>query len=161
MVIFGLSNFQLLAPFHDFHETLFSLEWNSKERKFQGSLIADSEHFSQSLSKFFNDQIQLDALEKAESDQKIITKYLNHHIKMYANGKQYHWEVSIIEVTYADIIIHVSSKKMPRKFSAISILNTFMLDEFPNQKNLLKVNYLNQPWSYLFRANDTFLKKEI
>lgn len=161
MVIFGLFNFQFLEPGHDFHETLFSLEWNSKDRKFQGSLIADSEHFSQSLSKFFNTKIQLDALEEAESDKKLITKYLNHHIKMFAKGKQNNWEVTIIEVTYADIIIHISSEKMPKKLSAISMVNTFMFDEFPKQKNLLKINYLNQQWSYLFRSNDTFFQKEI
>jgi hypothetical protein len=141
---------------HDFHETLLSLTWNSKSRTFEGSLIADSEHFAHCLSIFTGRTITLDHLEKEELDNKSLTVYLNHYIQLFQKGKKKNWKITVIEVTYADIIFHLETSKMSRKIKNISVTNSFMLNEFPNQKNLFQIAYNDEQTSYLFTSENQY-----
>lgn len=141
---------------HDFHETLLSLEWDSKSRIFKGSLMADSEHFAHCLSLFTGRTITLDHLEKEELDNKSLTAYLNYHIKFFHKGQKQDWKITVIEVTYADIIFQLETSKMPKKVKNISISNSFMIGEFPNQKNLFQVSIMDKQLSYLFTKENQY-----
>lgn len=140
----------LLAPAHDFHTTFMNLTYQDDEKSFEIDLTVDTEHFEHVINEFSDTTLRLgEPNEHADAD-KWISKYIRKTIKVQMNGKNIPLELRVKEVNFAETTLHFKPVKHKRKLKNTSIRNSFMINDFPNQKNLVKINYKGNSKSMLF-----------
>ena len=138
----------ILAPQHDFHTSWMNMTYKEKNKEFDISWRTDTEHLEGVLSEF-SDTVVL--LENTKSDEYkyLINKYINEHFQLYFNDKNQKLAIETIEVTFADTHVHFKPVKCKRKLKKVSTQNTLLLSLFPNQKNMVQINYRGEMYSML------------
>ena len=75
---------------------------------------------------------------------------------MKFNGKKQRLLVSIVEVNFSETTIHFKPLDCTRKLKEVTMQNDMLVAQFPNQKNMVQVNYKGEMFSMLFSAMKTF-----
>jgi hypothetical protein len=103
---------------------------------------------------FSSKEIHLDS--KITAEQKIIIEdYLNEKFSMSIDEKNKNLTVSAIEVNFAETFIHLNPIKHQKKVSSIAIENLLLVKQFPNQKNMVQINYEGLKYSMLLNGKKT------
>ena len=74
---------------------------------------------------------------------------------MFIDEKNKNLTVSAIEVNFAETFIHLNPKKHQKKVSSIAIENHLLIKQFPNQKNMVQINYEGLKYSMLLNGKKT------
>ncbi len=144
----------LIRPTHDFHTSWMNITYEDKTKTFNASWHTDTEHLEACLSVFSSKAIHLDS--KITAEQKIIIKdYLNENFSMSIDEKNKNLTVSAIEVNFAETFIHLNPIKHQKKISSIAIDNRLLIKQFPNQKNMVQINYEGSKYSLLLNNHKT------
>ena len=144
----------LIRPTHDFHTSWMNITYEEKTKTFNASLHTDTEHLEACLSVFSSKEIHLDS--KITAEQKIIIEdYLNENFSMSIDEKNKNLTVSAIEVNFAETFIHLNPIKHQKKVSSIAIENLLLVKQFPNQKNMVQINYEGLKYSMLLNGKKT------
>jgi hypothetical protein len=143
-----------LIPNHDFHTSWINLTYQEKNKEIKAMWHTDTEHLESALSSFSNIEIRFEST-VTDAQKKIITDYLNAHYSLKINQKPCLISVATIEVNFAEIFIHFGPIKQRSKIKSITVTNSLLTEKFPNQKNMVQVNYLGNKYSMLFNITKT------
>lgn len=138
----------LLAPTHDFHTSWMNMTYNEDSKLFETTWRTDTEHLEGVLSAFSKQEIHLENT-SIESHKSLIYKYISSNTSLLFNGKQQDLAIDVIEVTFAEVIVHFKPFKYRKKLKTVSMENSLLQAQFPNQKNMVQINYKGNMYSML------------
>jgi hypothetical protein len=125
-----------------------NITYNEDAKAFETTWRTDTEHLEGVLTAYAKKSIALDNT-SVETYKPIISQYIGEHAQLYFNGKNQELTIDVIEVTFAEIIIHFEPIKCRRKLKRVSMQNGLLQKQFPNQKNMVQINYKGKMYSLL------------
>ena len=144
----------LIQPTHDFHTSWMNITYDEGTKAFNSSWQTDTEHLESCLSVFSSKEIHLDDQITA-TQKKIIKDYLIENFSISIDGKKKDITIGSIEVNFAETFIHLNPIKHRKKISSIAIDNRLLIKQFPNQKNMVQINYEGSKYSILLNNHKT------
>ena len=143
----------LLLPFtlqaHKYYTSVTQLDFNPSEKCFQVTMNVFVDDFEAVLTqgntqvvKWKSDQADLNAL---------LLKYLNKHFEVKLNQKSAGQFRLIGTKEQKDLLIIYFEIPVEKVVKNIEITDTFLMDKFPIQSNVVNLNYKNQKHSFLFQ----------
>ncbi|MDA8886567.1 hypothetical protein OAD66_07535 [Bacteroidia bacterium] len=147
--------FFTLIPQHDFHTSWMNMTYNEKNKEFEITWRTDTEHLEGALSAFSKDEIHLENT-SVNTHKILLNKYITANTNLYFNGKNQKLEIDVIEVTFAETTVHFRAIKCRRKLKTVAMNNTLLQALFPNQKNMVQVNYKGKMHSMLLGGSKLF-----
>jgi hypothetical protein len=141
-----LSILSLLAPTHDFHTSWMNMTYDEKNKEFEITWRTDTEHLEGAIQAHLKNSkfILTDS-----TSSSVLTAYINDNVNLNFNGKNQNLRVDIVESTFAETIIHFKPIKCRRKLKTVSMENSLLQAQFPNQKNMVQINYKGEMYSML------------
>jgi hypothetical protein len=144
----------LLSPQHDSHTSWMNMTYNEKNKEFDVTWRTDTEHLEGAIAHRTNDpNFHL-------SDTTLVPMglalYLDENIHLSLNDKSTKLKIDIIEVNFAETIVHFKPIKCRRKLKSVSMTNTLLQAVFPNQKNMIQINYKGQMYSMLLGGSKIY-----
>ncbi|MBT8327912.1 MAG: hypothetical protein KJP21_09325 [Bacteroidia bacterium] len=136
------------------------MTYNEDKKEFAGSWRTDTEHLEGVLTAFSEKDILLES-STIEEHIPLINSYIKKKSFLKFNGKNQFLEVSIIEVNFSETIVHFEPLKCKRKLKSIEMENNMLIDKFPNQQNMLQINYKGKMYSMLLSASKNYDKVSI
>lgn len=141
-----------LAPSHDFHTSWMNMTYMEKNKEFEITWRTDTEHLEGVLTAFTGENIHLES-STVEQHKSSIESYIEKNTDLHFNNQNKSLSISVIESTFAETIVHFKPIKCRGKLKNIQMTNTLLLAQFPNQKNMLQINYKGEMYSMLFSKN--------
>lgn len=143
----------ILLPFtmqaHKYYTSVTQLDFNPTEKCFQVTMnvfVDDLEavltHENKQVVKWKSDQAELNAL---------LLKYLNKHFNVKLNQKSASEFRLIGTREQKDLLTIFFEIPVEKSVKNIEITDTFLMDMFPIQSNVVNLNYENQKHSFLFQ----------
>jgi hypothetical protein len=143
----------ILLPFtiqaHKYYTSVTQLDFNPTEKCFQVTMnffVDDLEAVltqgNTQVVKWKSDQADLNAL---------LLKYLNKHFEVKLNQKSATEFRLIGTREQKDLLIIYFEIPVDKAVKKIEITDTFLMDMFPIQSNVVNLNYKNQKHSFLFQ----------
>jgi len=149
-LIFILFATLFLYPSHEYHTSLMTMSYDKETKSFRLELEADTEHFEEVINDVYETDIHLGEDNELEDSDDLIEAYLNESLFLKMNKKIIGLTVSEVKVDYAVTIITLEPIRHRRKVKRIDLENTFMLEKFPKQNNLVHIFYKDDKKSLLF-----------
>lgn len=146
--------FYLVAPTHDFHTSWMNFTYDEKNKVFEGEWRTDTEHLEGVLNAFSNKEIHLEN-SSVEQHIELINNYINKNCRLQINQLNKALQVDIVEVNFAETVVHFKPIKQRKKMKSIQMTNTLLIAQFPNQKNMVQINYKGTMNSMLFDGVNT------
>jgi len=147
----------LLLPEHDFHTSWMNLTYQNDSKKFEIFWQTDTEHLEGVVSAFSKQDVTLNE-GSVDSLRSILQSYLDEHTELRFNSKSQDLIIEIVETTFAETTIHFKAIKCKKKLKEISMYNSVLISQFPNQKNMVQINYGSEMNSMLFDQKHLFAK---
>jgi hypothetical protein len=135
-----------LAPQHDFHTSWMNMTYDEKNKEFEITWRTDTEHLEGAIQAHLKNSkfILTDS-----TSSSVLTAYIDDNVNLNFNGKNQNLRVDIVESTFAETIIHFKPIKCRRKLKTVSMENSLLQAQFPNQKNMVQINYKGEMYSML------------
>jgi hypothetical protein len=135
-----------LAPNHDFHTSWMNMTYDEKNKEFEITWRTDTEHLEGAIQAHLKNSkfILTDS-----TSSSVLSTYINDNVNLKFNGKNQNLRVDIVESTFAETIIHFKPIKCRRKLKTVSVENSLLQAQFPNQKNMVQINYKGEMYSML------------
>jgi hypothetical protein len=135
-----------LAPTHDFHTSWMNMTYDEKNKEFEITWRTDTEHLEGAIQAHLKNSkfILTDS-----TSSSVLSTYINDNVNLKFNGKNQNLRVDIVESTFAETIIHFKPIKCRRKLKTVSVENSLLQAQFPNQKNMVQINYKGEMYSML------------
>lgn len=144
-----------LAPQHDFHTSWMNMTYNENSKNFDITWRTDTEHLEGVLTAFQKKDIHLDNTTIKEHEKGILS-YISANTSLILNKSKQILEIDFIEVNFAETIVHFTPIKCRKKLKMVSMENTLLLAQFPNQKNMVQINYLGKMYSMLLGGTKVY-----
>ena len=145
----------LFAPSHDFHTSWMNMTYNEDKKEFSCTWRTDTEHLEGVLSAFSDGEIHLES-STIDTHKDLIDRYIKKKSRLQFNGKNQVLTVDVIEVNFSETIIHLKPLKCARKLKSVAMENNMLIDKFPNQQNMIQVNYKGKMYSMLLSGIKTY-----
>jgi hypothetical protein len=155
MINLILSILFTLAPQHDFHTSWMNMTYNEESKEFETTWRTDTEHLEGVLTAYSGGEISLEST-SIDKHKTLITKYIKSNTSLDFNRKRQLLEIDVIEVTFAETVIHFKPIKCRRKLKSIRMQNTLLQAQFPNQKNMVQINYKGKMYSMLLGGSKVY-----
>jgi hypothetical protein len=146
MINLILSILFTLTPQHDFHTSWMNMTYDEKNKEFDITWRTDTEHLEGAIQAHLKNSkfILTDS-----TSSSVLSTYINDNVNLNFNGKNQNLRVDIVESTFAETIIHFKPIKCRRKLKTVSMENSLLQAQFPNQKNMVQINYKGEMYSML------------
>lgn len=133
---------------HDFHTSWMNITHNEAKKVLETNWTTDLEHLEFCISEKFKAAI---VFEKTHPDavNAYLDAYLQEYTELRLNGKKQKLEVTFFELNITEITVHFKPIKCRRPLKTLAMQNTLLLKEFPNQKNMVQLNYKGKMYSML------------
>ncbi len=141
----------LLAPQHDFHTSWMTMTLDENKKQFEVEWRTDTEHLEAVLSERANEEVHLS---DSSTNDLLILLYISENLDIKFNGKKQRIGVATVEVNFSETIVHLKPIKCRRKLKDIEIGNTLLIDSFPNQSNMVQINFKGKMYSMLFNETN-------
>ena len=132
-----------------------NITYNEKSKVFESNWRTDTEHLEGVLTAYAEKEIHLDN-STSGIHKMLINNYITDNSALYLNAKNQNLIIDIIEVNFAETIVHFKPIKCRHKLKQVSMQNTLLQKQFPNQKNMVQVNYKGKTYSLLLGANKLY-----
>ena len=137
-----------MLPMHDFHTSWMNITHNEDKKVLETNWTTDLEHLEYCVSEKFKTEI---VFENTHPDA--VNDYLNAYLQEQAtlllNGKRQKLQVAFFELNITEITVHFKPIKCRRPLKELAMTNTLLIKEFPNQKNMVQLNYKGKMYSML------------
>lgn len=140
---------------HEFHTSLMDLTYDKETKSFLMEIEVDTEHFEQVLNEVYEMDVHLGEDNEVEDLNDLIEAYFNEQLFLQINGKIIGLTVSELEVDYAHTHITFEAIKQRRRVKKIYLENTYMLEAFSEQQNLVNIYYKKKKRALLFDTSHT------
>jgi hypothetical protein len=154
MISFWLLLIALVSPLHDFHTSWMNITFMEDKKEFEITWRTDTEHLESVLSNFSGSEVRLDE-DSVETQYLNIGEYISSHLNLTLNNTQTDISVQIVEVNFAETIVHFEPLPFRKKLKSLTIQNTMLVHRFPNQKNMHQLNYCGEKSSLLLSQKKT------
>ena len=154
-LLFAISLSLSFNAIHEFHTSLMGIVYNEDSRAFEIEIDVDTEHFEMVINEVYETDVHLGEPNEIEDLNDLIEAYLNEQITLRINNKIVGLTVSCKEVDYATTFITLEPIAHKRKVKSISLINTYMLEKYPAQKNLVHIYYRDEKRSLLFDSSNS------
>jgi hypothetical protein len=146
MINLILSILFTLTPQHDFHTSWMNMTYDEKNKEFDITWRTDTEHLEGAIQAHLKNSkfILTDS-----TSSSVLSAYIDDNVNLNFNGKNQNLRVDIVESTFAETIIHFKPIKCRRKLKTVSMENSLLQAQFPNQKNMVQINYKGEMYSML------------
>ncbi len=146
MINLILSILFTLTPQHDFHTSWMNMTYDEKNKEFDITWRTDTEHLEGAIQAHLKNSkfILTDS-----TSSSVLSTYINDNVNLNFNGKNQNLRVDIVESTFAETIIHFKPIKCRRRLKTVSMENSLLQAQFPNQKNMVQINYKGEMYSML------------
>lgn len=141
--------FFTLIPQHDFHTSWFNFTYDEQIKAFEVSWQTDTEHLEGALTAFSSSEVQLDP-DASPTQIQLLEDYINTHFNLTIDQKKHRLFIREIEVNFAETFIHFEALKHKKRRPILQLENTLLIQQFPNQRNMVQVNYMGLKYSMLF-----------
>ncbi len=131
------------------------MTYNEDNKEFECTWRTDTEHLEGVLTAFSEEEIHLES-STIDNHKELINKYIKKNSSLQFNGKNQSLKVAIIEVNFSEAIIHFAPLKCSQKLKTVAMQNTLLIDKFPNQQNMIQINYKGKMYSMLLGAAKTY-----
>ncbi|MEY2924519.1 MAG: hypothetical protein RLZZ337_1067 [Bacteroidota bacterium] len=143
-----------LLPTHDFHTSWMNFTYDEKKHELIGEWRTDTEHLEATIAKRINQE------DFKLSDTMVqvpygLALYLSEHLKLKINGKPIALQIAQLEVNFAETTIHFKPIKKRCNIKSVTMKNTLLTSQFPNQQNMFQLNYKGKMYSLLFSSINT------
>lgn len=115
----------------------------------------DTEHLETALTAFQKGELHLENT-SVEKYIPLINNYIQQNTSLYINAKKQPLSIDLIEVTFSETIIHFKPQKCRKKLKSVSMENTLLQKQYPNQKNMVQLNYRGRMASMLLGSGKTY-----
>ncbi|PCJ66849.1 MAG: hypothetical protein COA58_05200 [Bacteroidetes bacterium] len=155
-----LSILLTLTPNHDFHTSWMNLTYDESKKEFNTTWRIDTEHLEGALAAFSGNDISLENT-SISGHKELIDKYINDQVALQLNNKNQALSVSLIEVTFAETIVYFEPINCRKRLKKVGMHNTLLQAQFPNQKNMVQINYKGNMYSMLLGGSKVFEEVEM
>jgi hypothetical protein len=141
-----------VQPLHDFHTSWMNMTYHEKNKVFDISWRTDTEHLEGALTAFAGKDVSLQT-DQTDKHKDLLNAYIkaNSFLKLNATAKEL--DVAIVEVNFAETIVHFKPIPWRHKLKSIKMQNSLLLKQFPNQKNMVQINYKGAVYSMLLSTS--------
>ena len=137
-----------------------NMTYDESSKSFETTWRTDTEHLEGVLTAYEGKEINLEST-SIESHKGLINRYISDNVSLTLNTCNQQLEVAIVEVTFAETIVHFVPIKHRRKVKTVTMNNTLLQAQFPNQKNMVQINYCGKMYSMLLGGNKLYEEVEI
>lgn len=149
----------LLAPAHEFHLSLTEITHNAENRSLEISIKLFTDDLIVALQQTGAPKMEIGTESEPPKANEYIESYLKTHFKLTVNGKPteytYLGKEAELDATWCFVEV-----KNIRKIQSIEVENSFMLQTFDDQTNMVNLNINGRKDSGLARKGKTTLKFE-
>jgi len=131
------------------------MTYNEESKEFETTWRTDTEHLEGVLTAYSGGEISLENT-SIDEHKSLIHKYIKSNASLDFNHKRQLLEIDVVEVTFAETIIHFKPIKCRRKLKSIAMTNTLLQAQFPNQKNMIQINYQGKMYSMLLGGSKVY-----
>ena len=136
------------------------MTYDEDKKEFACTWRADTEHLEGVLTAFSEKEIHLEST-TIDKHKSLINRYIKKNSALKFNGKNQDLIAAVIEVNFSEITIHFESLKCTRKLKSVEMENNMLIDKFPNQQNMIQINYKGEMYSMLLSATKVYEKVSI
>jgi len=136
------------------------MTYDENKKVFEITWRTDTEHLEGVLTAFGQQEILLEST-SIEKHKALINRYIQSNTNLLFNSKEQALEIETIEVTFAETIVHFKPIKCKRKLKIVAMNNTLLQAQFPNQKNMVQVNYKGKMYSMLLGGSKIYEEVKI
>ena len=152
-LFFKIFIFFIFTPLHKYYLSTTEIFYNEKKKSIEIISNFHIDDLQTSLSSFSNSSVSLDIENGSSKDEKrILINYFKNHFILNGIGDDTEFEFVGWEFDNQFIKIYIAINKI-NDFNFISCTNTLLIDEFPEQKNIVNVNFFKKKSSYLLDYN--------
>lgn len=138
---------------HKFYTSVTQMEYNENEKSFQITMNVFIDDLETALTLANHQQL------KWSNDQPVLNQkllqYLTNHFVVSINQQKIKQLKLIGTQEQKDLLTIYFEIPFNKKATEFAIENTFFLDLFPTQTNMVNLAYLNKKHSFLFQKNQT------
>lgn len=147
-------------PTHDFHTSWMTFRYQEAERHFEVSWRTDTEHFESVIGNELGRDVvfEPDSIEQYEG---VIERYMQEHCKFKLNKKAQKLRIDVIEVNFSEITLHFKPIEWCRRLKQIEMENGLLIEQFPNQSNMVQFFYKGETFSMLFNKAEVEHQVEV
>jgi len=149
--------------FHPVHVGIVNMEYNTDSGVFELSFKIFRDDFQQAMNKKITPGIDLSERNSTIDNQKQnkINQYIADNFKLFSNGKEMDGPVfDSLRITDDAVWLYYRIK-FPDSVQKISILNSVLMDIYPDQTNLLILNYRGKEDGYQFISHQPRIDIEL
>lgn len=144
---------------HKYYLSLSDITYNEKEKSIQIIMNVFMDDIELAVNKKYDVDLQLTTKKELETADIYFEEYLNEYFKIKVNNKQFKY--SYLGKEYdGDIVYFYLEITDVNKVKSIEILNNVLVDNFEDQKNIIKVSVgANKQSEILSKKNNKVLLK--
>ena len=101
------------------------MTYNEDSKLFETTWRTDTEHLEGVLSAFSKQDVRLENT-SIESHKYLVYKYISSNTSLLFNGKEQDLAIDVIEVTFAEVIVHFKPFKYRKKLKTVSVENSLL-----------------------------------
>jgi hypothetical protein len=154
-----LSIFLVLFSAHEFHLSLTEISHNTENKTLEISIKLFTDDLLVALEQAGAPKMELGTENEPPEANEYIESYLKRHFKLNVNGKPtdftYLGKEGELDATWCYVEV-----KEVKKVQSLEIENTFMLEAFEDQTNMVNLSINGRKKSGLARKGNTRLKFE-
>ena len=106
------------------------------------------------LSAFSSKEVHLET-NLTDDQKRLLQDYLSANYSMSINSHKSEISIATAEINFAETFINLNTIKYKKYISSITIKNHLLVEEFPNQKNMIQINYEGKKYSMLMNSQKT------
>ena len=122
---------------HKYYLSLTQIEYNTKSKSIEIIINVFIDDLETSLTKAYNQKFELDTKKEIKNTDKYFREYLEQHLLFKIDNKKVQYNYIGKEYD-GDVVFFYLEIKDIKDVKEISIHNTILIDEFPDQQNLIK-----------------------
>ncbi|MDY7394005.1 DUF6702 family protein [Aureibaculum sp. 2210JD6-5] len=134
----------LLFPFfaftaHKFYISLIKVEYKAEEKTVQITMHVFIDDLQKVINKTYGTTIELGAKDEVKDTNVLISSYIEDNFKIEINSKINPYKYLGKEYENDIVYLYLELKNI-NKINSIQITDTMLMDYFPEQKNIVKLN---------------------
>lgn len=150
LIIFSL----IFSSFvHEYYVSVTQIEYISEEKSLQIITRIDFDDLERTLQERYNSNIDLTTLNEKPLVQKYIEKYLKDKLLIKVNTQNVNFEYIGRKYDNDQVICYLEATQID-SVTTIEVKNTVLFDNFPEQKNVLKILNENERFSLICTKNN-------
>lgn len=138
---------------HKYYISLIKVEFKPENESVQITMRIFIDDLQKVINETNNISIELAVKDEAQNTNNLIRQYVKDHFKIEINSKNNAYQYLGKEYE-SDIVYLYLELKNIKKIKSIEISDTMLMEHFPEQKNIVKLNINNTKKTFFLTADE-------